>query len=417
MMGAIYSGLFYSATISREKSLDVVPSCPTGNCTYPIFQSLAICSSCQNLTHAVKKTCSEYDLENLDRFNFCEFSLPNGLSINQTSGLSSIINIKNFHRDTITASSWLPPVEPTGNEDTLLNITILKGSTKSAEQNGDKMSYNATQCTLYWCINTYNSSVVNGQLVEKTLHSWNVPTAEWSLGYSGRPKFLSPPPISSNSAPTTFTLGYYAVGPLEDWLLDRLTFSNSYAVRETEYKNGSLTWAPDVSSNISVPGYVVPAVLDLIGLFQLNEPLEIFPNLAKSMTTLIRSTTDSEKTNENFAGLKIADEGPIIGVAYDLQVYIAIRWAWLAFAASLLVLMLLFFTLVIIESAKSDVAIWKSSPLALVFHGLNASSVEKLRGTTELAEMDARARQIEVRLRDTGSGVMLEDEKENVRTA
>lgn len=79
--------------------------------------------------------------------------------------------------------------------------------------------------------------------------------------------------------------------------------------------------------------------------------------------------------------------------------------------------MLLFFTLVIIESAKSDVAIWKSSPLALVFHGLNASSVEQLRGTTELAEMDARARQIEVRLRDTGSGVMLEDEKENVRTA
>ena len=32
-----------------SSTFDITPTCPTGNCTWPFYQSLAICSSCRDL--------------------------------------------------------------------------------------------------------------------------------------------------------------------------------------------------------------------------------------------------------------------------------------------------------------------------------------------------------------------------------
>ncbi|KAJ5112561.1 hypothetical protein N7532_000606 [Penicillium argentinense] len=45
--GAIYSGIFQTQS---ENSKSVMMNCPTGNCTYPPYQSLGFCSKCANIT-------------------------------------------------------------------------------------------------------------------------------------------------------------------------------------------------------------------------------------------------------------------------------------------------------------------------------------------------------------------------------
>jgi hypothetical protein len=129
------------------------------------------------------------------------------------------------------------------------------------------------------------------------------------------------------------------------------------------------------------------------------------------MTTYFRSINNREVTSYFFSGLNIADDGPFMGTAYELQAYIAIRWIWLAFPASLLVLTLLFLVFIVAQSAESGVAVWKSSPLVLLFHGLNTSSVEQVHGVIEIADMEDHARTMEVSLQDGRLTVLAEEQR------
>lgn len=51
MKAMIYNGLF-----APHSSFQVVPNCPTGNCTFPFFTSLAFCNKCENATNLVHLT-------------------------------------------------------------------------------------------------------------------------------------------------------------------------------------------------------------------------------------------------------------------------------------------------------------------------------------------------------------------------
>ena len=85
MLNAIYTGILTPAV------QPVVAACPTGNCTWPLTPSLAICSSCKPSTY-VKLGCSNFTTCFTDmaifgnpggsstcfRTNYCNYSLPSG---------------------------------------------------------------------------------------------------------------------------------------------------------------------------------------------------------------------------------------------------------------------------------------------------------------------------------------------------
>jgi hypothetical protein len=56
MSGLLNYGIYRG--FRRSESLDVVPTCPTNNCKFPRFDSLAVCSSCENHTRMIEKSCS-----------------------------------------------------------------------------------------------------------------------------------------------------------------------------------------------------------------------------------------------------------------------------------------------------------------------------------------------------------------------
>jgi hypothetical protein len=60
------------------------------------------------------------------------------------------------------------------------------------------------------------------------------------------------------------------------------------------------------------------------------------------------------------------------------------------------------------QSANEGVAVWKSSPLALLFHGVHLRSLE-VREPMDVAGMESRAKKIRVQLRRGEGGVKLEE--------
>jgi Protein of unknown function (DUF3176) len=56
LLAAIYDGVF-AKNLTRSSS-SLTACCPTGNCTFPSYASLAVCSHCQNVTAFLRTTIS-----------------------------------------------------------------------------------------------------------------------------------------------------------------------------------------------------------------------------------------------------------------------------------------------------------------------------------------------------------------------
>jgi hypothetical protein len=151
---------------------------------------------------------------------------------------------------------------------------------------------------------------------------------------------------------------------------------------------------------------------DILRLFKSSGPAAIFANVAKAITTCIRSINSNdqriEKGQSDTAGF--VEPGPVVGTVWFQEVYIAIRWPWLAFSESLLVLTILFDAAIGAQSLKLNVGVWNASLLAPMVHGFNATRVDQIPIMYELNEMKDKARGIRVKLMDTGSDVGLEKE-------
>lgn len=448
LAGLAYSGIFFNSSQLGRASLDVVPTCPTGNCTFPEFQSLAACSSCQSLTYAVNKQCnaaSRMDGNDTTTWTLCTFSLPNGLQLNLTTMELSTgppVN-SDYEGETIAATTLLPLVDATeyggGNQTTtftnlsapstsnldarggsFLNITVLNGIATY-----DQMTVDASQCSLRWCVNTYEAKVINGNFSERLVRSWRNDSAQWDLddSFAGpeltgyRPLELKPP--TTNTTQSGFVVFSDPQRILSNWLSQKFTFSDSRALIAKQSPTGiAYYYQPDVTSSFKyIPGgfnYLVP-FLDLRRNLRMLGLAEVSTNLAKAITTYLRTLDIREQTTpppgSNWQPIEydVVGAGPAIGTSYTVQVYIEIRWAWLAFLGSILVLTILFFVLTVAQSARHSVPVWKSSPLALLFHGLEPSKHQRI-DLQSIAEMERCARTVRVRTNETRSGVRFEEQ-------
>ena len=57
-ISAMFTGLLSEAITVDSTSWNVVPLYSSGNYTFPTFQTLAVCSSCENITNHLSRKCS-----------------------------------------------------------------------------------------------------------------------------------------------------------------------------------------------------------------------------------------------------------------------------------------------------------------------------------------------------------------------
>lgn len=112
-------------------------------------------------------------------------------------------------------------------------------------------------------------------------------------------------------------------------------------------------------------------------------------NLATSMTNNIRQQNDS-------------GSGPFKGQAFKTETYVRVRWAWFSYPAIVILFSLLYLLGTILETTYRDVAIWKSSNMAMLFHGqaLGLDDPDYVPVTT-LSEMSELYKDIKVNLVQT----------------
>jgi hypothetical protein len=109
--------------------------------------------------------------------------------------------------------------------------------------------------------------------------------------------------------------------------------------------------------------------------------------LAEAMTVRIRQAPDGN------------DLGSVSGSAWHTETCISVQWPWLAFPAVLLLLSLVFLLMTIAQGVgRSSDMIWKASPLALLFHGLDGGLSQRLQLVDHTAEMEQAAKDLTVRM-------------------
>lgn len=407
MAGAMYSGLLVDTSDPHTgyARQGVAANCPTSNCTYPLFQSLAVCVKCENITDLVTQICNQSVFKLPDptgatlQLVSCNYALPNGLAINQTSQLNETAGgpSSGIYRTTIAATAELEPAKLVDSNASFVTMNILRGKSCApmGKEVGLNMTIRATQCSLSWCVGTYNSSVKRGKLEEDAIR---FSTENFEEDPSNE-MFGITPSYSIDGGPNArFVINKRSSGSLAAWLQEKLTFSNSKADPDQ----------PDISSNVSSSDTRATGRLsETLTLFQKTDPEYIFTNLAKAMTTYIRSI-DASQQEQADTDWPVKNVRPVLGTSTALHVYIAIRWPWLIFTGAILLSTLVFFALVVLQSAKNGVVVWKSSPLALLFHGLQLEDKERCE-PMNLEGMEHRAKQIRVQLRDGGSSVKLEE--------
>lgn len=100
----------------------------------------------------------------------------------------------------------------------------------------------------------------------------------------------------------------------------------------------------------------------------------------------------------------------ISGTALVYESYVQIRWGWVAFVASQLVLAVVLLAATMVSTRRLGVRVLKSNPLAMVF-SLGAESRGLLSGIERPRDMRQKAAGAVVRLRDGELVLVKRDER------
>ena len=286
----------------------------------------------------------------------------------------------------------------------------------------------AASCSLFPCVRTYNGVVDRGRWTENLV---SVAT-EWG-SQSLSPSMVEVECLNGEDRKSLTDAGYHFEG--KSWVPYNLSFeagSGNYTTFDNAiyYDNLLLlinTTKGAVSSkcvyqydpmainaiyeflNTFLNGSINPgnfksdihlsAQLHMIyntGNVNFDRVNETWKNLSDSITTYMRQHGTANRS------------APAIGQAFRDQTCVHIQWPFLAYPAVLVLFAVVFFVCMVFETRRGDVSRhdWKSSPLALLYHGLDRQ-FPKTGEPAQLyraKEMEVLAEHMTVRLSQTKYG-------------
>ena len=228
----------------------------------------------------------------------------------------------------------------------------------------------ATECALYWCVQTLDTSIQNGALNQSVVGIWSNSSA----------LDTSDVHIYSDAARN----GYY-VSPM----------SNLPLVRYLED-----------AFNLTVKGINMPDVftpeqlLDLTmyssdiaqALWHADDLDKLMNNLADRMTDALRNLYSDPPSG--------ADS---LGRVYLNQTYVVVTWPWLILPVGLVIASCMVLVAAIISSSRYQTIVWKSSSLAVLFHGLGRDEGGN-RHSAYRKQMGVTAEEMKVQLAESADG-------------
>ncbi|KAL9006793.1 MAG: hypothetical protein Q9188_000480 [Gyalolechia gomerana] len=342
MKAAIYNGVF---DIQDNADNGVSHTCSTGHCSWQNFSSLAVCSRCVNITSSLEGHCTRGKCDWL--------GLPNGPKLSGAGGQinSSVTSI----------SSELHGIEP----------SVLRFASLVSKDISNFECALAFECSMYYCVGKFAASVTDGLVDQRMLGSWRNDSAR----FNDTSDLILRPPVEftnqtdQNDQLTTYKVSHVAAAAINSFMTSMFTGSGGV-------NNSGSVFSSDIMQ----------------ALYDTSNLSRRIDNLATSMTNNIRGQDDNVS-------------GPAYGIAWKSETYLHVRWAWFVFPATLVFVSALFLLGTIFETSYRDILIWKSSDLALLFHGrgLNLSSASE-RPVNKLSSMNTQGKTIRAELLETPEG-------------
>lgn len=395
---AVYNGLF--TTIANR--FDVSSSCQHANCTWPLYNSLAICSECVDITRHIRQLPTTLNSPSNSTFN--TYSLPSipvkvvsittqdGSTSNRVFDMSATGTSFAFPNDKslVVSLKLLLLPEPANNTNAL-----LPKPTSFAPPV-------ATECVLRTCARTYNASLVNSNFTETlvgqstALNAWGNESAASMAQRHSPLTFLPALPwdLAMSNITAPYTNRTLNVSAYAGW---------GFATFLLHYLNGTVGTHRYVSPQYSgIPIGQIDSTSDAAkALYQtMSSPtpdftLDMhFKNVAQSLTHYIRTT--SGNTTQ--------------GSAYNTSLQFSILWPWIAHPVGVILLTLVLLVFTIFDTRRIKGNVWRANVLASMVHGLDAELKGQLLPQDSVDGMEEAAKNLIVVLgEDKGHPVLREE--------
>ncbi|KAL0263053.1 hypothetical protein SLS55_002028 [Diplodia seriata] len=394
MQAAIFNGLTHSAEeIMQQPQF----SCLSGNCTWDPFESLAVCSTCNDVSEDIKTIRSEADVSRLIVLPAFETSVPIAMGNIVTFHLSNghLIDNYEFQR----SSSPYMTTYGTGNKNETISLqevdTLLWGMsflriTNTEAREWPNVDLEATECGLYYCVKQYNATVSNGTFHEteeevstasRAVDSWlplsdddteKLTSLEWLDSLNFNTAFSSVE-RSDLVLGNQFNLSQSAIDSIS-------SFFQTYFIR-TEIH-------PGYNSSLKLNGYSQTEAHyapSSIQAFRTVPSLDTtFQILARSMSNALSADSDNSTVQ--------------LGSNRVMQVIYRIMWQWITPHAVVMTTGTAFLLMTIHESRKHTIPVWRSSSLAVLSRGKATKDILHGLGTRE--DLEKQAAQACVQLLD-----------------
>lgn len=345
-----------------------------------------MCSSCHNVTE---------DLTG-DAENIYYLALPNGMSFNGTL-LPISMNMSNLGLlNTDNSSTW--EKDPQGNplpgvttqdhgmegfqdlsismkhiKFVLVDYFVIFGPSAFIPPVGQSPSPPlAIECMIHWCVKTIKTSVKDTILNDIVVDSW----ASNDTFENDNP-YLYPPGQNA-----TFMINSGVTDNLYEFLQ---RFFQGYGTGRRNMANGPV---PFYSSDVAEA--ILATLTNALTPDRVSKMSELNDNIATGLTNIIRTRSGA---------LNLSEQSPwAIGTAYESQTYVHVRWGWLAFPVTILLLSLSFLVATAYESTGRRIRAWKSNVLPTLLHGFEDESRNGMGFADSMEDMRYIAKNVRVEL-------------------
>ena len=343
-----------------------VPTCNSGNCTWEPYAVLGLCSHCVDITDHAKDdllcdsdgVCKQYAIDGLDPY--ISFDPSDLLYLSSWVGVR--INSK--------LSNW------TARTDSKIADPLFAMESIKYSQRG--VPSQAFECSMTFCARTRRASSINGRLlVEEIDIQYPIPDPtllaperagdDWAVDFS-------PTTLKASNVKSRFKVDNSTASNLRFLLTD--SYLAAYQTADTYYS--SVLFDNEVSIDYSAVNLLFNTTKDLPMLMDRS---------ALAFTDFMQNLSTS--TVEGNAGI--------------LRTRVRVRWPWIAYPAAIMALGVMFLTSTVFTTRASKMMIWKTSVIAMLYHGLDVvpSDAGQLQ---EISQMDEHAEGIKARLGKTNDG-------------
>jgi hypothetical protein len=413
---------------SLPKLFDREPTCSTGRCSWPDFQSVGWCSKCENRTHlATIDNCKIEDIvqRKLNLSEYCLLNLGNGANLSLLVDLTlepySEREDYTWVRGNYTSEAIWPvtygnsaaelavledpellagPTRILGVPDSLIAI----GQAKVERSKNDSHDINlievveASQCILNPCVKTLSLTQVNGTTTWNEKHNnYGILVArnvsffyKASLCWQAEDGELDLSQVDEEDCAVDKTKKAFC--PLEDYAYNIQRSLQGRQIQEFGILRGSdrtidRSWLPWRSQTDAYE--YTTSRFNTVGPQSTRNLSERLENVAVALTNWGLQTT-----NDTWSGDAYADES-----------FVRVRWHWIAMPAFLELASLALLVLTIVHSRRMDIPLWKSSVLALIYHGVDELRAQENPANERWSSMEGAAKEVDVQLVKSEDGV------------